>query len=106
MANLNWYAQWADKVSQFTTVYYSGGKGGGSGPAGRVQWDYDSEPTRIADWDATIANNQDPETIESGEFGILRNSVNNQWTVGAISKVKVDFTEKFKMQFGVRLENS
>jgi hypothetical protein len=101
LANLNWYAQWSEKISQFTTFYYSGGKGGGSGTAGSVKWDYDSEPTRIADWDATIANNQDPETIESGRFGILRNSVNNQWTVGAISKVKVDFSEKFKMQFGL-----
>jgi len=34
-------------------------------------------------------------------IGIIRNSVNNQWTVGAISKIKVDFSENFKMQFGV-----
>jgi len=29
LANVNWYAQWSDKVSQFTTFYYSGGRGGG-----------------------------------------------------------------------------
>ena len=98
LANLNWYAQWNEKVSQFTTFYYSGGKGGGSGTAGSIKWDYDQEPTRIADWDATIANNQDPE---NSRYGILRNSVNNQWTVGAISKVKIDWTENFKMQIGV-----
>lgn len=36
LTNLNWYAQWSDKVSQFTTVYYSGGQGGGTGTYGEV----------------------------------------------------------------------
>jgi hypothetical protein len=98
ITNLNWYAQWSDKVTQFTTVYYSGGKGGGTGTYGSLVYDYDSEPTRIVDWDGTIARNQDPE---SGKQGILRNSVNNQWTIGAISKVKVNFSENLKTQFGV-----
>ena len=98
ITNLNWYAQWSDKVSQFTTLYYSGGTGGGTGTYGKMQYDYDSEPTRIVDWDATIAQNLDPE---SGRQGILRNSVNNQWTIGMISKVKVAFSEKFKTQFGI-----
>ena len=97
LANLNWYAQWSEKVSQFTTFYYSGGKGGGTGTYGKIQYNYDG-PSRTPDWDATIAHNQDPEY---GRQGIIRNSVNNQWTIGAISKVKVDFSEKFKMQFGV-----
>jgi len=99
LANLNWYAQWSEKLTQFTTVYYSGGTGGGSGTAGSIKYDYDSEPTRIADWDATIANNQDP--ANEGSYGILRNSANNQWTIGAISKIKIDFSERFKMQVGV-----
>lgn len=103
LANLNWYAQWSKKVSQFTTVYYSGGTGGGTGTYGRINYFYDYDdgsprPSRIPDWDGTIAQNLDPE---SGRQGILRNSVNNQWTVGAISKVKVEFTEKFRMQFGL-----
>lgn len=103
LANLNWYAQWSEKVSQFTTLYYSGGTGGGTGTYGKIQYSYDyddgsARPSRVPDWDATIAKNNDPEY---GREGILRNSVNNQWTVGAISKVKVDFSEKFKMQFGV-----
>lgn len=98
VANFNWYAQWTEKISQFTTVYYSGGKGGGSGTYGKIQYDYDSEPTRIIDWDATIAHNQDPEYAREG---ILRNSVNNQWTIGAISKLKVKFNEVFKMQAGL-----
>jgi opacity protein-like surface antigen len=40
--------------------------------------------------------------LEDGEsVGILRNSVNNQYTLGAISKVKVDWTENFKTVIGV-----
>jgi outer membrane cobalamin receptor len=96
LTNLNWYAQWSDKVSQFTTVYYSGGKGGGTGYLGSIKWDY-SGPSRTPDWNATIANNTQSDTA----FGILRNSVNNQYTIGAISKVKVDWTENFKSVFGV-----
>lgn len=96
LANLNWYAQWSEKVSQFTTVYYSGGTGGGTGTYGRMQYDR-TGPSQIVDWNATIAENQ----VADGDRGIIRNSVNNQWTVGAISKVKIDFSERFKMQFGL-----
>lgn len=99
LANLNWYGQWSDKVSQFTTVYYSGGKGGGSGTYGSLVWDY-TGPSRIANWDATIARNQNPATAENKK-GILRNSVNNQWTIGAITKFKIDFTDNLKTQFGL-----
>jgi iron complex outermembrane recepter protein len=96
IANLNWYAQWSEKISQFTTVYYSGGTGGGSGTYGSMKWDY-SEPTRIVDYNATIKNNLTSDTAR----GILRNSVNNQWTIGGISKVKIDFNENLKGQIGV-----
>ncbi len=97
LANLNWYAQWSEKITHFTTVYYSGGKGGGTGTYGKIQYNYDG-PSRTPDWDATIAKNNDPTY---GRQGILRNSVNNQWTVGAISKVKLDLTDNFKMQVGI-----
>lgn len=96
LANLNWYAQWSDKVSQFTTVYYSGGKGGGTGTYGSVKYDYSGQP-RIPDWNATIASN----TVSDTAFGILRNSVNNQYTIGAISKVKIEWSETFKSVVGV-----
>ena len=66
LANLNWYAQWSEKVSQFTTVYYSGGTGGGTGTYGKIQYFYDYDdgsprPSRVPDWDGTIAKNNDPE---------------------------------------------
>ena len=95
IANLNWYAQWSDKISQFTTFYYSGGTGGGSGTYGHIKWNYSDEPSRIVDYDKTIAAANDTA------FGILRNSVNNQWTIGAISKVKINFSKNFKGQVGI-----
>lgn len=102
LINLNWYGRFTDKVSLFTTAYYSGGQGGGSGTLGSMRWDYASQPSRIVDWNATIARNSDPVANPSGAaFGILRNSVNNQWTVGALSKLRILFTEKLKGSVGV-----
>ncbi len=98
LANLNWYAQWTKKLTHFTTFYYSGGKGGGTGTYGKMVYDRTSQPSQIVDWDKTIAQNQDPT---SSKRGVLRNSVNNQWTIGAISKVKLDITENFRMQAGI-----
>ncbi|MDW7681605.1 MAG: TonB-dependent receptor, partial [bacterium] len=75
IVNLNWYTKLSDDLSVYTVLYYSGGKGGGTGTYGSMRWDY-SLPSRRVDWDATIARNQGSET---GAFGILRNSVNEQW---------------------------
>jgi iron complex outermembrane recepter protein len=97
LVNLNWYARWSDKISQYSTVYYSGGKGGGTGSLGSLQWDNTSEPTRIPDWNATIANN----SISDTAWGILRNSVNNQFTIGALSRVRIRFTEYLKASVGI-----
>jgi len=96
LVNLNWYARWNEKVNQYTTVYYSGGEGGGTGTLGSVNWDY-SGPSRVVDYNSTIAENAAADTA----FGILRNSVNNQWTVGAISRLKIRFNENLKGQVGV-----
>lgn len=98
VANLNWYAQWSEKISQFTTLYYSGGQGGGTGTYGKMQYNRSQEPSQIVDWNATIDSNR--STTYSRQ-GVLRNSVNNQYTIGAISKVKVKFSEAFKMQVGL-----
>lgn len=95
--NLNWYTQWNEKMSQYTVLYYSGGQGGGTGTYGSVVWDYASEPTRIVDYNATIANNMVSDTAH----GILRNSVNNQWTIGAISKLTYKVNDQLTTQFGI-----
>ncbi|MCD6177037.1 MAG: TonB-dependent receptor, partial [Candidatus Cloacimonetes bacterium] len=94
--NLNWYTKLNERLNMYSILYYSGGKGGGTGTYGSIEWDY-STPTRTPDWDATIAEN---DTSSTGSFGILRNSVNNQWTVGAISKAYFTVNENFKTSVG------
>ncbi|MGD8426225.1 MAG: TonB-dependent receptor [Balneolaceae bacterium] len=94
--NLNWYSNLSDNLLLSTVAYYSGGKGGGTGTLGSIQWDY-SGPSRVADWDATIAANR----ANGGEsLGILRASRNNQWTIGAISKATLT-TDNWKITGGV-----
>ncbi len=96
--NLNWYTQWAENLTQYTILYYSGGTGGGTGTYGDIQWDY-SGPSRIADWDATIERNRMHEADTA--LGILRNSRNNQWTIGGISKLKWKISDKITTNFGI-----
>lgn len=125
LANLNWYAKWSDKISQYTTLYYSGGVGGGTGTYGDVyrrdadgelgdddykfyygpspwQWDW-NEQIKMNSGDAgAYYVDKDSLYKEDGQsLGILRNSRNNQNTVGAISKVKVEVNEKLKFQVGL-----
>ena len=94
--NLNHYFQINDRSLWSTVVYYSGGKGGGTGTAGSLVWDY-SGPSRVVDYDGTIARNEGNGT----STGILRNSHNVQWTVGAISKLKREINENLTAEVGV-----
>ncbi len=96
LVNLNWYSQLNDDLNLFTTAYYSGGTGGGTGTYGSVKWDY-SGPSRMVDFNSTIENNMQSDTA----FGVLRNSTNNQWTVGIISKLRWQVTENFKASVGI-----
>lgn len=95
--NLNWFSQLSDNMKLSNVAYYSGGRGGGTGTLGSIVWDY-SGPSRVADWDATVAQNQASAT---GSTGILRNSRNNQWTLGGITKLEIDVSEPLKVEFGL-----
>ena len=97
LVNLNWYSQLSDKVSLYSTVYYSGGQGGGVGTFGSLRWDY-TLLQRVIDYDATIERNAASST---GSYGILRNSVNTQWTIGAVSKAFWKATDNLNMSFGI-----
>ncbi|MBN1482689.1 TonB-dependent receptor [candidate division KSB1 bacterium] len=123
IVNLNWYSQLSSKWNLFTTAYWSGGQGGGTGTldnqipdptednpnktTSAFIWDTRSEPTRIADWDANIEMNKgatdrkgNPKT--PGEsLAILRSSRNNQSTVGLISKANFKASDAFDINFGV-----
>ena len=90
--NLNWHHSFDNTLKWSTVGYYSGGNGGGTGTFGSSSAAvFDTRFTqRVPDWDATIAKNL-ARTDGSSGF-ILRNSVNNQWTIGAISKLRKDFS--------------
>jgi len=125
IVNLNWYSMLTEKLGLFTTLYYSGGNGGGTGTYGDVftqdangkiggvdyKYYYGPSPwTR--DWDATVAMNSGPAgeyyvdkdtlTKENGQsLGILRNSRNDQWTIGAISKANYKMSDEVNVTVGV-----
>ena len=122
LVNLNWYSQFSEVFSLYTTVYWSGGRGGGSGTFGSLNYDF-SLLQRVVDWNSTIAENMgslvydDPYGSGDSSFyaittdrrndpvynrsGILRNSVNTQWTVGAISKAYWKTSKTLNLSFGI-----
>lgn len=99
--NLNWFTKLNEKLDVYSVLYYSGGEGGGTGTYGSMKYNYHvgiESPSRFVVWDATIAVN---DTSSTGSLGILRNSRNNQWTVGAISKANYKFNDQIKASFGL-----
>jgi len=117
IVNLNWYSQLSKQWSLYTTVYYSGGLGGGSGTFGSMVYNRDLLQ-QVVDWDGTIARNLTHiDTVDFGNGptqyivsnntsgdpnrgGILRNSVNSQWTYGAIAKAFWKTTENLTTSIG------
>ncbi len=96
--NLNWFSELGSGYTLNTVAYYSGGNGGGTGTYGSLVWNYDYTQ-RHPDWDATIARNASSE--DGASRGILRNSVNNQYTIGGIVKLHKEFSESFTSQLGL-----
>ena len=123
--NLNWYSSISSHLSLYTVLYYSGGIGGGTGLAGNYyrrdangelsddDWIYYDGPSPYSiDFNETIEMNAGPAgtySFDKEDFakddgqslGILRNSRNNQWTIGAIAKANYKITENIKSTFGV-----
>ncbi len=104
--NLNWYLTLNDMMRLSSIFYFSGGSGGGTGTFDDMMWDY-SGPSRAVDFDATIEINEGTvdrkgNTKAAGQsVGYLRNSVNRQWTVGAISKLNINMSDALKLQVGL-----
>ena len=102
--NLNWYLNLSDQMRLSTILYWSGGSGGGTGTYGSVVTNYNEGGYR--DWDAEIAQNTGNidatySNSLSRATGILRNSRNNQSTIGLISKLNVDVSNSLKTIVGV-----
>ncbi len=106
VVNLNYYSQLTSDVSLYTTIYYSGGTGGGTGThgaSGGVKYDRVNFPSQVVDWNAMLANNYSNRDAD-GYFiskGVTRNSRNDQWAYGALAKVFYKASENLNLQVGV-----
>ncbi|MBC2606344.1 TonB-dependent receptor [Pelagicoccus albus] len=106
LVSVNWYFRPEESSWSWDNVlYYSGGTGGGTGTYGSVARvsDFGSYLHRNRDWDAEIAQNAANLDSEgrAQSTGILRNSRNDQWQIGAISKATYEFSENWKTSFGL-----
>lgn len=102
----NWYFRPEDsRWSWDNVLYYSGGEGGGTGTYGSVERvsDFGGYFHRNRDWNAEIAQNEAnlDSTGRAQSTGILRNSRNNQYTVGLISKATYEASENWSTSFGL-----
>ena len=93
---LNHYFNLNDKTNIISSLYWSGGMGGGTGTYGSMEWDY-SNYQRVVNYDATITENDSL----GASSGILRNSNNRQTTIGLLSKVNYDVSSDLKVQAGL-----
>ncbi|MEL1226160.1 MAG: TonB-dependent receptor [Candidatus Neomarinimicrobiota bacterium] len=104
IVQVNSYNKISDNMMMSTSLYYSGGEGGGSGSWGSdgvVRGDANVGKAR--DWQATYAQNTtnwvDGYGYES--TGILRSSRNNQYTYGIMSKLDLDLSDVTSFTFGL-----
>ncbi len=93
--NLNWYSTLSDNLSFTNVAYYSGGTGGGTGTYGKFQPDFSRNPW-VWDWDKIISKQQG-DTAQT----IIRNSRNNQWTIGNIAKLYWKANDNLSTMVGV-----
>ena len=82
---LNHYFNINDQTKLISSLYWSGGMGGGTGTYGSLNWDYTNFSRRI-NYDSTILENDSL----GASAGILRNSNNRQTTIGLLSKLNYD----------------
>jgi len=113
LVNFNWYRKINEQMKLSSIFYWTGGSGGGTGTYGSLSrntaiegqaW-YAVSPWTW-DWNTTIQNNaanidSNYSTIYSRSAGILRNSINRQWTIGAISKMDYTYNNELKFQYGL-----
>ncbi|MFH0881969.1 MAG: TonB-dependent receptor [bacterium] len=98
--NLNWYWKINERMNLASVAYLSIGKGGGTGGLGHFI--YNDEGT--IDFDAVIQRNLDVTPDADNErAGVtaLRNSVNNHFWYGVISKFNYQPNDNLKTQVGI-----
>ena len=127
LVNLNYFLTISETMRLSNVFYWSGGSGGGTGTYGRIptmdadgnlggedyKFYYGRGPW-VRDWNTLIDYNSGsadtvyvdkrviPRDAAGGEsVGILRNSINRQSTIGAISKLNIDVSEALTVQVGL-----
>ena len=92
---LNHYWNVNDKINLNSSLYWSGGMGGGTGTYGSLEWDYSSKQ-RTVDYDATIFENDSL----GGSSGILEILIIGKH-IGILTKLDYDFSSNLKTQVGL-----
>ena len=92
---MNYYSQLKKNMNFINVAYYSGGTGGGTGYYGKFQADFSTNPWTWK-WDKII-DKQKGDTAQT----ILRNSRNNQWTIGDIAKFNWKVNENLSTTVGI-----
>ena len=93
---INHYFTLNNDVKLISSLYWSGGMGGGTGTYGSMNWDYTTFSRRV-NYDSTILENDSL----GASSGILRNSNNRQTTIGLLSKLNYNLSNELKAQFGL-----
>ena len=93
---MNHYFSINDQAKLISSLYWSGGMGGGTGTYGSLNWDYSNFSRRI-NYDSTILENDSL----GASSGILRNSNNRQTTLGLLSKLNYQVSSDLKAQVGL-----
>ena len=114
--NLNWYWQASDRLFISNVFYFSRGKGGGTGPKGRLPRYASGEYAGLINWDQVYQNNTsttaaeaNPDLVDQGilspsetrAFAVIRNSVNRHYWVGWIGKAEYELTPQVTVQTGI-----
>ncbi len=103
--NLNWFWRITDQLDLNSVLYYSNGKGGGSGRFGSG---YIMTSGGHVNWDAVVARNTADDRYDEtfGGYGattVIRNSVNNHDWYGAISKANYRLSPELNISAGIDL---
>ncbi|MCG8525643.1 MAG: TonB-dependent receptor plug domain-containing protein [Opitutales bacterium] len=113
--SVNWILNVNADLDVNTSVYWSGGTGGGTGsyyvrtgpdgtryPFGRqLSFDGSRPGFGAFSYDAQANYEQNISNAQGNSTSILRNSVNRQWTWGAISKATYRSSDEMTWQVGV-----
>jgi iron complex outermembrane receptor protein len=122
---LNWYWKINDKGHLATSVYYSFGKGGGSGPLGYGHYKYEPMKTSYGqyDWDAMCDYNaanidtanarmlgaysiyHGDTVFEARSQHIIRNSNNNHQWYGLLSTLNYNFSDMWHLTAGIDMRH-